>query len=63
MKASVEGRVRHTNLPKTKPLLPLFEATVNAFQAIDEARGADIESTFGPNASKVFYQKTSIARF
>src|SRR5258708_36002966 len=34
MKASIAGRVSHTNLPKAKALLPVFEAVVNAFQAI-----------------------------
>lgn len=37
MKASVAGRVRNTVLPRTKPLLPVFEAVINAFQAIEEA--------------------------
>jgi hypothetical protein len=36
MKASIAGRVSHTNLPKAKALLPIFEAVVNAFQAIEE---------------------------
>lgn len=36
MKASVTGRVRNTVLPRTKPLLPVFEAVINAFQAIEE---------------------------
>src|SRR5258708_18162648 len=36
MKASIAGRVSHTNLPKAKALLPVFEAVVNAFQAIEE---------------------------
>ena len=39
MRADVPGRVRNTNLPKTKPLLPLFEAVVNALQAIEDAGG------------------------
>ena len=39
MKASIHGRVSHTNLPKGKALLPLFEAVVNAHQAIEEAGG------------------------
>ena len=34
MRADVMGRVRNTNLPKSKPLLPLFEAVINSFQAI-----------------------------
>ena len=36
MKASIAGRVRNTNLPKAKALLPVFEAVINAFQAIEE---------------------------
>ena len=39
MKASIAGRIRNTNLPKRKALLPLFEAVINAFQAIEEAGG------------------------
>lgn len=37
MKASIAGRIRNTTLPKTKALLPLFEAVMNSFQAIEEA--------------------------
>ena len=37
MKASVAGRVRNTVLSRTKPLLPVFEAVINSFHAIDEA--------------------------
>ncbi len=36
MKASISGRVRNTMLPANKALLPLFEAIMNAFQAIEE---------------------------
>lgn len=39
MKASIAGRIRNTNLPKAKALLPLFEAVMNAFQSIEEAGG------------------------
>jgi hypothetical protein len=39
MRANVPGRVRNTNLPKSKPLLPLFEAVVNALHAIEDAGG------------------------
>jgi hypothetical protein len=39
MKASIHGRVSHTNLLKGKALLPLFEAVVNSHQAIEEAGG------------------------
>lgn len=35
--ASLSGRLRNTTLPKTRALLPLFEAVVNAIQAVDEA--------------------------
>jgi hypothetical protein len=41
MKASLSGRIRNTHLPKTKALLPIFEAVMNAFQAIEEASGKD----------------------
>lgn len=34
--ASLQGQVRQTHLPKWKSLLPLFEAVMNAFQAIEE---------------------------
>jgi hypothetical protein len=36
LKASLSGQVRQTHLPKWKPLLPLFEAVMNSFQAIQE---------------------------
>ncbi|WP_054312367.1 ATP-binding protein [Mesorhizobium sp. 1M-11] len=39
MKASIAGRIRNTNLPKAKALLPLFEAVMNSFQAIEETGG------------------------
>ena len=32
----LKGRVQNTYLPQSKPLIPLFEAIVNAFQAIEE---------------------------
>jgi hypothetical protein len=37
MKASVAGCVRNTVLARTKSLLPVFEAVINSFQAIEEA--------------------------
>jgi hypothetical protein len=37
MKASIAGRIQNTHLPKAKALLPLFEAVMNSFQAIEEA--------------------------
>lgn len=36
LNTSLKGRLRNTNLPKTKPLLPLFEAVVNSIHSIDE---------------------------
>jgi hypothetical protein len=37
MKGSIRLRVRNTRLPKTKPLMPLFETVMNAFQSINQA--------------------------
>lgn len=37
VKASLSGRLRNTTLPKSRALLPLFEAVVNAIQAVGEA--------------------------
>jgi hypothetical protein len=39
LKTNLRGQVRQTALPKWKCLLPLFEAVMNAFQAIQEANG------------------------
>ena len=39
-RASLSGQIRQTMLPKWKPLLPVFEAVMNAFQAIQERGGA-----------------------
>ena len=42
-RASLPGQIRQTKLPKWKPLLPVFEAVMNAFQAIQEGgRGGSI---------------------
>jgi hypothetical protein len=37
LRANLRNQVRQTSLPKWKPLLPLFEAAMNSFQAINEA--------------------------
>lgn len=37
LKANLRNQVRQTVLPKWRPLLPLFEAVMNAIQAIQEA--------------------------
>ena len=41
IKIDLRNQVRQTNLPKWKPLLPVFEAVMNAFQAIKDARRDD----------------------
>ena len=38
---NLNGRVNNFNLPKNKPLVPLFEAIVNSLHAIDEKRKLD----------------------
>jgi hypothetical protein len=39
MKLDLVGKVRNTQLPRSKALLPMFEVVVNAFQAIEDAPG------------------------
>ena len=41
---SIRGRVKNFNLPKSQPMIPLFEAIVNSFNAIDERMSK--ETTF-----------------
>jgi hypothetical protein len=38
IKTDLRNQVRQTNLPKWKPLIPLFEAVMNGFQAIKDAK-------------------------
>jgi hypothetical protein len=38
IKIDLANQVRQTSLPKWKPLLPLFEAVMNSFEAIKEAK-------------------------
>ncbi|MEG2295611.1 MAG: ATP-binding protein, partial [Oscillospiraceae bacterium] len=38
---NLEGRIKNFNLPKNKPLLPLFEAVVNSIHAIEERRAVE----------------------
>lgn len=40
MKIDVAGRIRNVSLPKSRPLLPLYEAIVNSIQAIEDAKVA-----------------------
>jgi len=39
LRTNLRGQVRQTVLPKWKPLLPLFEAVMNALQAVQDAPG------------------------
>lgn len=36
MKVDLVGKIKNTQLPRSKALLPMFEAVVNSFQAIEE---------------------------
>jgi hypothetical protein len=36
MKVDLAGKIKNTQLPRSKALLPMFEAVVNSFQAIEE---------------------------
>jgi hypothetical protein len=36
-KIDLAGKIRNTQLPRSKALLPMFEAVVNSFQAIEDA--------------------------
>ena len=38
LRTNLRGQIRQTNLPKWKALLPLFEAVMNSFQAIQESK-------------------------
>jgi hypothetical protein len=37
MKVDLVGKIKNTQLPRSKALLPMFEAVVNSFQAIEDA--------------------------
>jgi hypothetical protein len=37
MKVDLAGKVKNTQLPRSKALLPMFEAVVNSFQSIEDA--------------------------
>src|SRR5437899_2759772 len=41
MRANLRNQVRQTPLPKWKPWIPLFEAVMNSFQAIRDAKRPD----------------------
>jgi hypothetical protein len=40
MRIDIQGHVSHLDLPASKPLLPVFEAIINSFDAIEQHRGA-----------------------
>ena len=40
MKLDLIGKIKNTQLPRSKALLPMFEAVVNSFQAIEDASRA-----------------------
>lgn len=40
LRTNLRGQIRQTQLPKWKALLPLFEAVMNSFQAIQDAKSA-----------------------
>ena len=44
---NIRNRVNKLYLPKTKPLMPLFEVVSNAIHAIDEAKGIEILNDSG----------------
>ncbi len=44
---SIKGRTKNFSLPKSQPLIPLFEAIVNSFHSIEERRKSDIGFTGG----------------
>jgi hypothetical protein len=47
IEASLSGRLRNTSLPKSRALLPLFEAVVNSIQAVDDLTEHDAEIGMG----------------
>ena len=50
---NITGRINNFNLPKNQPLLPLFEAIVNSFHAIEESRDKDKNFTAGEISIKI----------
>lgn len=50
---NIAGRINNFNLPKNQPLLPLFEAIVNSFHAIEERRDKDKNFTAGEISIKI----------
>lgn len=42
MKVDLTGKIKSTQLPRSKALLPMFEAVVNSLQAIEDASGSTL---------------------
>jgi len=64
-RASLSGQIRQTKLPKWKPLLPVFEAVMNAFQSIQErpGEGSIIINVVEANSLKLDGTAERIQRF
>src|SRR5437899_437570 len=45
MKLDLAGKIRNTQLSRTKALFPMFETVVNSLQAIEDARGGEAART------------------
>ena len=58
--SNLRGKVRNFPLPKNRPLVPLYEAIVNAINAIDE-RAQNNESFEGLIEIEVVREKTIIS--
>ena len=43
MRTNIQNKIKNTKLAATKPLLPLYEAVINSFQAIEEAKNKNGE--------------------
>jgi hypothetical protein len=57
MKLDLRGKLRNTQLPRTKALFPLFEAVVNSFQAIE-----DTSEPFPPPSITIVVERDSFLR-
>lgn len=52
---NIKGRVKNFPLPKNQPLIPLYEAIVNSFHAIDERKKKD--SSFRNGHITIFLER------
>lgn len=57
---NISGRINNFNLPKNQPLLPLFEAIVNSFHAIDERKNLDPNFSKGQINIKIIREEQAI---